>query len=241
MEASSEGTRLEEDELEEVFHDAIARCAAFAIPPTEIEKLELYGLLQQAFFGDALLADKPHSLSTEFGPKAKFQAHYANRGKTPEVAMTEYVLYVERLAKHCEKKAGNDIASRRASLSHRSSPRRKTSLSRLNSQHSSGRRSSKGSLRSSLRRMHVLHGSMNMDNDSLAQIIKPISSSTSLGKSTSKNLSSTTLGSLNGHVAASSGRQSYRTLQKEETGGEDGLGEPVLRPSPLSDPQIWKG
>ena len=95
---------MEKDEvsLDELFRQAVARCKAFAVEPTEVEKLELYGLLRQSVEGDALLADKPPSLSLDFRRKALFQAHYAHRGKDPDVAMTEYIMYVERLARHCE-------------------------------------------------------------------------------------------------------------------------------------------
>ena len=89
-------------DLDVLFAEAIERCRSFALQPTEVEKLELYGLLKQAQDGDCILADKPPSLSLDFQAKAKFQAHFAHQGKVAEVAMTEYIMYVERLALHCE-------------------------------------------------------------------------------------------------------------------------------------------
>jgi len=78
------------------FEQAVARSKEFSRRPSNEELLQLYGLYKQATEGD-VSGERPGGF--DFKAIAKYDAWQEFRGKSKEAAASEYISFVEQLAK----------------------------------------------------------------------------------------------------------------------------------------------
>lgn len=80
--------------LADEFQKAVDKSKQLTKRPSNEELLDLYALFKQATDGD-VTGDRPGGF--DFKAIAKYDAWAAKKGKTKDVAMTDYVALVEKL------------------------------------------------------------------------------------------------------------------------------------------------